>query len=277
MAIELACEAVGDGPPVIILHGLFGAGRNWMRIAQALGTTHRVYLPDARNHGASPRGQGMSYAEMARDVLALIEREGLERPFVVGHSMGGKTAMTLALEHPQALAGVAVVDIAPERYGDQFSPYMPALRGMDLAAALGRQEASAARARSLEGEAPMDFLLPRVWRNDERFDWRLNLLAVAMCMQDLCEFQRPSRRCYEGPALFLAGAYSDYVRPESHAGIARMFPQARVHTIAHAGHWVHADQPEALLMTLRDWLEEAGTADSAWQRQPAPQALAARA
>lgn len=169
---------------MIILHGLFGAGRNWKRIAQALGKTHRVYLPDARNHGASPRGQGMSYAEMARDVLALIERERLGRPFVIGHSMGGKTAMTLALEHPQALAG---------------------------------------------------------------------------------------------PALFLAGAYSDYVRPESHAGIARMFPQARVHTIPHAGHWVHADQPEALLLTLRDWLEESGAPDSAWHQPPAPQALAARA
>jgi len=213
---------------------------------------------------------------MARDVLALIERERLDRPFVVGHSMGGKTAMTLALEAPDAVAGVAVIDIAPERYGDQFSPYMTAMRGLDLAAALGRQEASAALARGLDGDAPMDFLLPKAWRHDERFDWRLNLLAVAMCMQDLCEFQQPSRRRYEGPALFMAGAYSDYVRPESHVGIARMFPQARVHTIPHAGHWVHADQPEALLLTLRDWLEEAGPPSSAWPPASSP-ASAARA
>jgi pimeloyl-ACP methyl ester carboxylesterase len=215
----------------------------------------------------------MSYAEMARDVLALIEREGLERPFVVGHSMGGKTAMTLALEHPQAIAGVAVVDIAPERYGDQFSPYMTAMRGLDLAAALGRQEASAALARSLEGDAPMDFLLPRVWRNDERFDWRLNLLAVAMCMQELCGFpQRLRHRHYEGPALFLAGTESSYVQAESHDGIARLFPRAHLEHIDDAGHWVHADQPGALLRALRRWLHrhEPGT-----PRTAAPQAALA--
>ena len=236
MSIELAFEAVGSGSPVVILHGLFGAGRNWLRIAQALGATHRVYLPDARNHGASPRGQTMSYSEMALDVLGLIEREQLDRPLVIGHSMGGKTAMTLALEHPQAISGVAVIDIAPEHYGDQFSPYMTTMRG------LGRNK-------------PIDFAMRHLWRHDERFDWRLNLLAVAMCMRDLCGFQqRLMHRRYEGPALFLAGTESDYVRPESHPGIARMFPRAQLERIADAGHWVHADQPDALLRALRSWL-----------------------
>ena len=113
MPVELAFEALGSGPPVVILHGLFGAGRNWTHVAQSLAADYRVYLPDARNHGASPWAESMSYAEMAHDVLALIEREQLQRPFVVGHSMGGKTAMTLALSHPHALGGVAVIDIAP--------------------------------------------------------------------------------------------------------------------------------------------------------------------
>lgn len=269
MPIELACEAVGDGPPVVILHGLFGAGRNWSRIAQALGETHRVYMPDARNHGASPRGQTMSYADMAQDVLALIERERLDRPFLVGHSMGGKTAMTLALEHPKAISGVAVVDIAPERYGDQLRPYMTAMRSLDLAAALGREEAMEVVARGMDGVdggMPVDFMVPRLLRYGERFDWRLNLLAVAMCMRDLSEFPNPARRRYDGPALFLAGAHSDYVRQESHARIARLFPRARLQTIAGAGHWVHADQPEALLRMLRDWLHAPGARGPVWQR-----------
>lgn len=255
MSIELAFEAVGNGPAVVILHGLFGSGRNWAPIAQALGDTHRVYLPDARNHGASPWGQTMSYTDMARDVLALIEREQLERPLVIGHSMGGKAAMALALEHPQAISGVVVIDIAPEPYADQFSPYVAAMRGLDVAAATGRKEVRHALGHSLGGSAPVDFLMQNLRRHDERFDWRLNLLAVAMCMQDLCAFpEQLLRRRYPGPALFVAGADSDYVRPESHAGIRRLFPRARLEHIADADHWVHSDQPEALLRALQDWL-----------------------
>ena len=264
MSIQLAFEAVGYGPPVLILHGLFGSGRNWVQLANALAETHRVYLPDARNHGASAWGETMSYSDMALDVLALIEREELERPFVVGHSMGGKTAMTLALEHPQAIAGVAVIDIAPERYADQFSPYVTAMRGLDVAAATSRKEIRQALAHSLGGNAPVDFLMQNLRRHDERFDWRLNLLAVAMCMQDLCGFpEQRTRERYEGPALFVAGAESDYVRPESHVGILRLFPRARLEHIADAGHWVHADQPQALLRALRGWLREARSSRTA--------------
>ena len=260
MSIQLAFEAVGNGPPVVILHGLFGSGRNWVQLANALADTHRVYLPDARNHGASPWGQTMSYSDMALDVLALIEREQLQRPLVIGHSMGGKTAMALALEHPQAIGGVAVIDIAPEPYTDQFSPYVAAMRGLDVAAATSRKEVRQALAQSLGGEAPVDFLIQNLRRHDERFDWRLNLLAVAVCMQDLCGFsEQRMRECYQGPALFVAGADSDYVRPESLAGIQRLFPRAGLEQIADAGHWVHADQPEALLRALHGWLRKAGT------------------
>jgi esterase len=257
MSVKLAFEAIGEGPPVVILHGLFGSGRNWAPIAQSLAGSYRLYLPDARNHGASPWSHTMTYPDMALDVLALIEREGLQRPVVVGHSMGGKTAMTLALEHPDAIAGIAVVDIAPECYADQFSPYVAAMRGLDVAAATSRREVRQALANRLGGEAPVDFLMQNLRRHDERFDWRLNLMATAVCMRDLCGFpeQLPGRR-YPGPALFLAGEHSDYVRPESHANIVRLFPQARLHDIAEAGHWVHADEPEALLDALQAWLDD---------------------
>ena len=258
MSVKLAFEAVGNGPPVVILHGLFGSGRNWVPLANALADTHRVYLPDARNHGASPWGQTMSYGDMALDVLALIEREQLQRPLVIGHSMGGKTAMAMALEHPQAIAGVAVIDIAPECYVDQFSPYVTAMRGLDLAATTSRKEIQQALAHSLDGDAPVNFLVQNLKRHDERFDWRLNLMATAVCMQDLCGFPKHlMRERYQGPALFVAGADSDYVRSESHAGIKRLFPRARLEHIADAGHWVHADQPEMLFHTLYRWLREA--------------------
>ncbi|HSV50505.1 MAG TPA: alpha/beta fold hydrolase, partial [Burkholderiaceae bacterium] len=178
MACQLAFEAVGEGPPVVILHGLFGSGRNWMQIANALADSYRVYLPDARNHGASPWADAMSYPEMALDVLALIERERLERPVLIGHSMGGKTAMALALEHPQAVAGVAVIDIAPEAYADQFSPHVTAMRGLDLASVSSRKEIRDALAMRLGADAPIDFLMQNLKRNEERFDWRLNLMAT---------------------------------------------------------------------------------------------------
>lgn len=255
MSVKLAFEAMGEGPPLVILHGLFGAGRNWAPIAKALAAEYRIYLPDARNHGASPWSEIMSYPVMARDVLDLIEQQHLQRPVVIGHSMGGKTAMALALEHPQTIAGVAVIDIAPEVYADQFSPYITAMRGLDLAASTSRREIRQALAARMDAGAPVDFLMQNLMRHDERFDWRLNLMATAMCMKDLCGFPNHlmSQR-FNGPTLFAAGAESDYVRPESRTSMTRLFPNSRLEHIADAGHWVHADQPQALLQILRDWL-----------------------
>ena len=260
MSLKLAFEALGSGPPLVILHGLFGAGRNWTHVAQSLAADYRVYLPDARNHGASPWAESMSYADMAHDVLALIERERLHRPFVVGHSMGGKTAMTLALSHPQDLGGVAVIDIAPESYADQFSSYVSAMRGLDAAGAATRREIRRALAESLGTGA--DFLMQNLRRERDRFDWRLNLLATSLCMRELCDFPASLRKGrYEGPALFIAGAESDYLQPASLPGIRALFSGAEFERIADAGHWVHADQPAALLRRLNDWLRDACALD----------------
>jgi pimeloyl-ACP methyl ester carboxylesterase len=257
MSVKLAFEVVGNGPPVVILHGLFGAGRNWTQIAQSLSHSYRCYLPDARNHGASPWAEAMSYPAMALDVLALIEQEELERPILIGHSMGGKTAMALALEHPHAIAGVAVIDIAPERYDDQFSPYVTAMRHLDIANVNSRKDVRQALAHSLGGDAPVDFLMQNLRRHEDRFDWRINLMATAMCMPDLCGFPPPLlHKHYAGPALFVAGADSDYVRAQSHDQIKRLFPHGRLEHIHAAAHWVHADQPEALLSILSIWLRD---------------------
>ncbi|MGJ3699630.1 alpha/beta fold hydrolase [Variovorax sp. AFSI2.2] len=261
MPLALSFEALGSGPAVVILHGLFGAGRNWKQVAEALAADHRVYLPDARNHGASPWAESMSYVEMAGDVLALIEREQLQRPFVIGHSMGGKTAMALALSHPEAIGGIAVIDIAPESYADQFSSYVSAMRSLEVASATSRREIQQALADSLGADAPVDFLMQNLRRQNDRFDWRLNLLATGLCMRELCSFPDALREArYDGPALFVHGAESGYVRPSSLAGIRALFPHAGTERIADAGHWVHADQPAALLCGLRDWLADAGAA-----------------
>ena len=259
MPIELAFEALGAGPPVVILHGLFGAGCNWGEVARSLATRYRVYLPDARNHGASPWSGSMSYLQMALDVKALIEREKLQRPILVGHSMGGKTAMALALGHPELVGGVAVIDIAPEHYVDQFSAYVSAMRKLDLAAAAAaaRRQFREALASSQRPDTSENYLMQNLRRHNERFDWRLNLMATAVCMPELCAFPEDLLgERYDGPALFLAGAESDYVGPESQARILELFPEAQIERIADAGHWVHADQPQALLCGLHDWLND---------------------
>lgn len=261
MPVELAFEALGEGPPVVILHGLFGAGRNWTQFAQALAGHYRVYLPDARNHGASGWAESMSYTDMAMDVAALIDREALRQPFVIGHSMGGKTAMALALTQPQRIGGLAVIDIAPEAYADQFSGYVAAMRSLDIEATSSRRELQQALSARLGPEAPVDFLMQNLRRHDERFDWRINLLAAGLCMGQLCGFPKTLGDArYDGPTLFVSGAESDYVRPSSEAGIRALFPNAELQSIADAGHWVHADQPETLLCALQDWLDEVCTA-----------------
>ena len=261
MPVQLAFEAFGSGPPIVILHGLFGAGRNWTQIARSLAADYRVYLPDARNHGASPWAGTMSYTDMALDVLAVIKGERLQRPFVIGHSMGGKTAMALALSHAEAIGGVAVIDIAPESYTDQFSSYVSAMRSLDVAGTASRREIRQSLADSLSAEAPVDFLMQNPRRQNDRFDWRLNLLATGLCMRELCSFPDALRGTrYHGPALFIHGVESDYVRPASLAGIRALFPHSQTERIADAGHWVHADQPAALLCGLRDWLADAGAA-----------------
>lgn len=258
MAMQLAFQAVGDGPPVVVLHGLFGSGRNWAQVAAALAGHYRVYLPDARNHGGSPWADAMDYSAMALDVLDLIRRERLDKPVVIGHSMGGKTAMALALEHPQAVGALGVIDIAPVRYADQFSSYVTAMRALDLGAADSRQQVRDALAGRLGNNAPVDFLLQNLRRQNERFDWRLNLMAVAVCMPQLCGFPAGlMTRHFHGPTLFVAGALSAYVVPESEPLIASLFPQARLESVPDAGHWVHADQPAALLHLLKPWLAEA--------------------
>ena len=261
MSIQLAFRALGAGRPVVILHGLFGAGCNWTPIAQSLATHYRVYLPDARNHGASPWSESMTYPEMALDVKALIESEHLEQPFVVGHSMGGKTAMALALENPQLISGLAVIDIAPERYAEQFPSYVSAMRSLSVAAAATQRQIQDLLASSLHPGASEEFLQQNLRRYNDRFDWRVNLMATVRCMRDLCTFPEPlQHQRYDGLALFLAGADSDYVRPESMETILNLFPAVQVERIPDAGHWVHVDQPQALLCGLHDWLSEASAA-----------------
>jgi pimeloyl-ACP methyl ester carboxylesterase len=247
--MELAFESIGDGPPVVLLHGLFGSAASWRGVARELADAYSVCSVDLRNHGRSPRAADMSYTAMADDVLRLIEDEGLQRPALVGHSMGGKVAMALALTAPQALRSVTVIDIAPVAYADRWSPQLNAMNEL-----IGRSVAmSRDDGRLSADEAPtIAMMVPHMATRNAYVDWRSNLPAISLSIHELCGFPRQLRYLStELPLHAIVGGQSDLVNPVAPETFAPMFPRASVEVIPEAGHWVHVDQPGALVRSLR--------------------------
>jgi esterase len=257
VALNLACESTGSGPPLVVLHGLFGSSGNWRGIARELAATHSVHCVDLRNHGASPWADSMDYIEMADDVLQLIAKLRLDRPAVIGHSMGGKTAMALALRHPQRVGRLIVVDVAPVSYADTLTPFADAMRNVNVIAAATRAEVQSRLRQAVPDPAVVPFLMQNLVMHNDHFDWRLNLLGISASMAQLCGF--PSELLgsrFEGPVAVIAGEHSDYVTESAGAEFRPMFPRVTVEVVAGAGHWVHADRPDAFLACVRRALPE---------------------
>lgn len=252
MTVHLASLEEGSGPPLAILHGLFGSGRNWAAIAARLAAHWRVIRLDLRNHGGSDWADGMDYKALAADVHAALAALGIAKFALLGHSMGGKTAMVEALVNPGAVERLVVVDIAPVAYPPRHLGHAEAMRAVDLTAARRRGDADRQLAAAIPDAAERAFLLQNLVFDTHfaqgRPRWRLNLAAIAHAMPALTGFPSfaPGAR-YDGPALFVAGGRSDYVRPEHEPEIRRLFPAARIARIADAGHWLHAEQPQQFL------------------------------
>lgn len=252
-AIE-AGPGAPDGVPLLILHGLLGSARNWGAVVKALGETRRVLALDMPNHGSSPWSEVMDYPFMAREVAAVIEHLG-GRAAVMGHSMGGKAAMTLALTRPEMVERLVVVDIAPVTYNHTFAPFVKAMRAAPLAEAASRGEVEAALARTVLDKGVRAFLMQNLEGGAGGYRWRPNLAVLNAHMTDIMEFPDfPEGTRYDGPALFVAGQTSEYVRPAYHGAITRLFPRAEVVEIPGAGHWVHADNPVAFMEAIRPFL-----------------------
>src|SRR5437763_9515896 len=210
----LAAVEQGAGPALAILHGLFGSGRNWASIAQRLAAHHRVIALDLRNHGASPWAETMNYGEMAEDVRASLKALGYERYALLGHSMGGKTAIMAALQHPEAVERLIVADIAPLSYAMRHLGEVQAMRRLDLAGIRRRSQADTALAPAVPDRAERGFLLQNLIFDNGGARWRLNLEAIEQEMAPPVDFPaKPAGRIYDGPALFIAGGGSDYVQP----------------------------------------------------------------
>lgn len=250
MPRQLAFEDIGDGPPIVVLHGLFGSSRNWRGIARSLSANHRVICVDLRNHGRSPWIDSMSYPEMAADVRELIWSEGLDRPVVIGHSMGGKTAMILALESPESIGRLIVVDIAPISYADRLTPYVQAMLTLNPRT-VDRAEVRRQMLDRIHDASTVGFLMQNLIVRDDHFDWMVNLPAISAAIPELSAFPLELKKLqFNGPATLIIGSLSDYVTPAGRAAFSEKFPQAQTIRIDGAGHWVHADQPAGFLAAL---------------------------
>ena len=257
--LALAATALGEGPPLLILHGLFGSGTNWRGVARRLAEHHRVLLVDARNHGGSPHAASMRYAEMAADVRTLMDAEGIDSAALLGHSMGGKTAMTLALESPARVDRLVVVDIAPGPSPGDHGPLIAAMRSLDLSRVQRRSDADGLLAERVADAGLRAFLLQNLESAEGGYRWRINLDAIEACMPDLLDFEPPSGASFGGPALFVAGERSDYLGESDLPAIRQRFPAADLVTVADSGHWVHAENPQGFLAAVDEMLGGGGT------------------
>jgi pimeloyl-ACP methyl ester carboxylesterase len=269
---RLATRTIGEsGPRVAFVHGLFGQGRNWTTIAKGLADEHRITLVDLPNHGHSPWTETADYVDMAG--LLADEFEAFGEPVtLVGHSMGGKVAMQLALRRPELLRGLVVVDVAPVEYpvrggrtddpdeeASPFAGYIAAMRAMDLTALESREDADAALRDAVGSDMVRGFLLQSLVRDrtaDGGWRWRLNLELLERDLENLRGFpDPPDGAVYEGPVLWISGANSTYVLPGDRERMDELFPSTRLVTIKNAGHWVHSEQPEVFLATVRRFLD----------------------
>jgi pimeloyl-ACP methyl ester carboxylesterase len=243
-----------DLPPLLIVHGLFGSARNWGAIAKRLSDSRAVVAVDMRNHANSFWDDVHDYPTLAADLAQVIEAEGHPMD-VLGHSMGGKAAMMLALTRPDLVNRLVVADIAPVAYPHSQNHLIAAMRAMDLTGLDNRAEADRRLAQAVETPQVRAFLLQSLDLRTDPPRWRLNLDALERQMDLITGWPDTSGLApYGGPTLFLSGAVSDYVRPEAREPIRALFPKARMAKIPGAGHWLHAEKPREFEAALRVFL-----------------------
>lgn len=241
-----------DAIPLVIAHGLFGSGRNWGVIARKLSDSRDVIAVDMRNHGDSPRSDSHSYPDMAADLAEVINHLG-GRADLLGHSMGGKAAMQLALTAGDLIRNLIIADIAPIAYQHDQSQHIRAMQSLNLHGLAGRTDADARLASFVPDPALRAFFLQSLDLKSDPATWRINLAALDHEMPKIVGWPETSG-VFLGPALFLTGANSHYVLPEHRDKIRALFPKARFAKLANAGHWLHAERPREFIETVQVFL-----------------------
>jgi len=262
--LRLYCREYGPQDsslfPVVLIHGLFGSGTNWHSLATRLlalqAEKRRILVPDLRNHGQSPHQVTMSYEAMAADLVALLDRMGVARADLVGHSLGGKAAMVLALQWPHRVRTLVVEDIAPVTYSVRFQAAFAAMHDLDLENLTSRKDAERRLTAGIPNPAMRGLILQNLRKTATGWNWRINFAAISGAMETLRRFPDFGGRSFAGPTYFVHGEHSDYVSRDQLPQMLALFPQARIRTIPHAGHWVHADQQEVFAQVLRELIPD---------------------
>lgn len=252
-AVELVFETYGNENhcPVIILHGFLASSRNWRSIAKRLAESHFVYVLDMRNHGASPHHEQMDYPSMAHDVVCFMDKHGIQKAHFLGHSMGGKIAMWLALHYPQRIAQLMVADIAPVNYEHSFDVMIQALRQLPLDQISNRKDAEQFLAAAIPDMGFRQFLLQNLLLKEGIYFWRINLDFIGKTAHHIVSFPEPEKSCFTSKALFIAGERSNYIQPDA---VLKLFPHAEIVEIADTGHWLYVEAPDEFCRLVDAWL-----------------------
>ena len=234
-------------PPLLFLHGLFGSSANWGRIVRHFEADYHCIIPDLRNHGRSPHDADISYQAQAADIQELMQQLSINSTTFIGHSMGGKVAMSLALTQPLSVDALVVVDIAPVHYAHRFATIFTSLQQLDLESLQDRKHADSQLAQSIDEPEIRAYLLQNLARKNGKWQWRINLDFMCAGIDTLMDFPDYNGRQYAGNTLFLHGERSGYVDQSGRQAAVRLFPNAEFIEVGNAGHWVYAEQPEKFI------------------------------
>ncbi len=251
----LHSKILGEGQPLLIVHGLFGSADNWGTLGKKFAEDFQVHLIDLRNHGRSFHSSEMNYNIMVEDVLHYIQHYQLQNPILLGHSMGGKVAMKLAVEHPNVLEKVLIADIAPKEYPAHHQSIIKGMLSVDFSKISSRKEVEEVLSTYITDVGVKQFILKNVyWKDDKTLAFRMNVPVLAESYGNLMESKLTGQ--FTKPTLFLRGEKSFYIQPEDEEAIKALFPQAQIVTVPKAGHWLHAENPTDFYIEVMKFLKE---------------------
>ncbi len=252
--MKLFYRELGEGEPLIILHGVFGSADNWLTVSKELAANFKLYLLDQRNHGQSPKSDEFNYSVMAEDLKEFIADHSIKNPTIIGHSMGGKVVMKFASLYPDLLKKLVVVDISPRYYHPHHQSILKGLLSLNLKELKTRQEADEQLAIYIPELGVRQFLLKSLYRNqDNEFAWRINLPVINSKIENIGEALDENIRI-SLPALFIKGSESDYIQQKDEELICKIFTNVVIKTVQGSGHWVQAEKPKEFLEALKPFL-----------------------